>query len=94
MNDLLNDNKNEPRLVEFYTTKDRFEIYTLLSADCKIDGLESGDELDPSIRFRFEDRERCRVLIRQMLAGTLMLPAHKMINAIRTAHTVFRTMPR
>lgn len=75
------------KYIQFWTTKDRFEIYTLLSAGCVVDGYEPNER--GMIYFRFEDKEKCEKILTQLLSKKLKVYAHDMINAIRDAQTIF-----
>jgi len=72
--------------IPFYLTKDRFEIYVLLASHCMVDGYE-GD--NGTIYFRFEDKAKCDVVLAKLLSKRLKVYAHEMIDAIRTAHSIF-----
>lgn len=77
----------QTKYIEFWTTKDRFEIYTLLSTGCIVDGYEPDGR--GIIYFRFEDKEKCEKILTQLLSKKLKVYAHDMINAIRDAQTIF-----
>lgn len=79
----------QTKYIEFLTTKDRFEIYTLLSAGCVVDGYESDER--GIIHFRFEDKEKCEKILNQLLSKKLKVYAHNMINAMRDAQSIFNT---
>ncbi len=74
------------RYVEFYRTKDRFEIYALLASHCEVDGYENENG---SIHFRFEDKGKCEAILAKLLSKRLKIYAHEMIDAIRTAQAIF-----
>ena len=73
--------------VEFYKTKDRFEIYTLLSAGCVLDGYESDDR--GVFYFRFENEEKCKQVLAKVLSKRLKVYMHDVISAIRDTQAIF-----
>ncbi len=75
------------KYIPFHRTKDRFEIYTLLSAGCTVDGYESDER--GIFYFRFEDKEKCEQILADLLSKRLKVYAHEMIDAIRTAQAIF-----
>lgn len=75
------------KYIEFYSTKDRFEIYTLLSAGCVVDGYEPDER--GVIYFRFENKEKCERFLTQLLSKKLKVYAHDMINAMRDVQAIF-----
>ncbi len=74
--------------VPFYVTKDRFEIYVLLSAGCVVDGYEVAER--GTVFFRFEDQGKCKRILTQLLSKKLKVYAHDMIEGIRTAQAIFK----
>lgn len=77
------------KYVEFYKTKDRFEIYTLLSAGAVVDGYEP--DVRGVIFFRFEDKDRCEKVLTQLLSKKLKVYAHDMISAMRDVQAIFNS---
>lgn len=75
------------KYVGYFRSKDRYEIYVLLSAGCVVDGYEP--DCRGAIHFRFEDREKCEKLLTKLLSKKLKVYAHEMINAIRDAQAIF-----
>ncbi len=72
--------------IPFFRTKDRFEIYVLLASHCTVDGYE-GDS--GSVFFRFEDKAKCEAILAKLLSKRLKVFAHELIEAIRTAQSIF-----
>ena len=77
----------ESKMLPIYKTKDRFEIYTLLSTNCKVDSYESDG--NRSVYFCFENKEKCENILFQLISKQLKIYAHEMINAIRDAQAIF-----
>jgi len=75
------------KYISYYKTKDRFEIYTLLSAGCVLGGYESDDK--GVFYFRFEDKEKCKQILAKILSKKLKVYMHDVVNAIRDAQTIF-----
>lgn len=70
-----------------YKTKDRFEIYILLSSGCK---LKSYEATHPgAVFFEFENKKRCEDILTQLISKRLKVFAHDMISAIRDAQSIF-----
>lgn len=69
-----------------YVTHDRYEIYVLLASDCVVHAYECDQGV---VSFHFKDRDKCQKIIAQFLSKKLKLHAHQMIEAIRTAHSIF-----
>lgn len=70
-----------------FRTKDRFNVYVLLSTGCIVDSYE-GDE-NGIVHFKFRSKEKCEKILAQLLSKQLTVYAHDFIDAIRTAQTIF-----
>lgn len=70
-----------------YTTKDRYEIYSLLSANCVLDGYESDDR--GVFYFRFEDKDKCKQILAKVLSKKLKVNMHDVTSAIRDTQAIF-----
>lgn len=77
------------RYIEFYVTRDRFEIYILLATGARVDGYDTDDY--GRIYFRFESKEKCNRILAAFLSKKLKVYAHDMINAMRDAQAVFKS---
>jgi len=75
------------KYVQFYKTKDRFEIYTLLASGCTLDGYEPDGR--GSIYFRFTDKDKCLKVLSELLSKKLRVNMNNVINAIRDTHAIF-----
>ncbi len=73
--------------IEYYRTRDRFEIYTLLAVGCVVDGHEPDER--GSIYFRFVDRDKCEKVLADLLSKKLRVYMHDAINAMRDAQAIF-----
>jgi hypothetical protein len=73
--------------ISFYSTKDQYEIYTLIAASHTIDGYELQGA---SVYFIFEDKEACEKTLRLLVSQKLKIYAHDMIQAITMAQGIFR----
>ena len=86
---LLSTKEMYMKYLSFYQTRDRFEIFVLLSVHCVVDGYEP-DHLG-RIYFRFRDKEKCEKILHQFLSRKLRVYAHDMINAMRDAQAIFNS---
>jgi hypothetical protein len=73
--------------IQFYRTKDQYEIYTLIAANHTIDGYELQGA---SVYFIFEEKEACEQTLRSLVSKKLKLYAHDMIQAMTMAQGIFR----
>lgn len=70
-----------------FKTKDRFEIYVLLSSGCLLKRYEA--DKYGTVFFEFENVDHCKNLLAQLMSKKLKVFAHDMIGAIRDAQSVF-----
>ncbi len=70
-----------------YTTRDRFEIYVLLSTGCILASYASDER--GVFYFSFKEKSRCTEILAQLLSKQLKIHAHDMINAIRDVQAIF-----
>lgn len=77
----------ENQYIQFFKTKDRFEIIALLSSGCVVNGYEPDER--GIFYFRFEDKDKCEKILNQLLSKKLKIYAHEMINAIRDVQSIF-----
>jgi hypothetical protein len=57
-----------------------------MASGCPVDGYEGENG---SIYFRFEDKVKCEEILSRLLSKRLKVYAHEMIEAIRTAQSIF-----
>lgn len=72
--------------MENFKTKDRFEIYALLATGAEVEKTEKDYR---SVSIYFKDKEACEKTLLQLLNKKLIVNAHEMIEAMRTAQILF-----